>query len=197
MVFGRLSTRAEPDLPLALEAIQQRYVFVPGFELLAEVPFDIAAENALDSLHFKGVHGLLNEPVFTVRSGPYGELQAEGDFVIPPSPWTSGAVCVKYRTAAFSPGVVISELCGAPPYNYIIISTATPTPTPGQCLIRLSLALAPAVEPHFAEALLAASRAGLEQDRAIWSHLAADHVPHWTPRDLGAREFVRFCQRFK
>jgi nitrite reductase/ring-hydroxylating ferredoxin subunit len=196
MVFIRLSDRDAPDLPQALAALHQHYTFIPGFAMPADVAFEIATENALDNLHFKSVHGILNEPEFTVDTGPYGELQATGDFVIPALGLAATPVHVQYHTAAFSPGVVISALRGAPPYNYVMISTATPALQRGTCIIRLTLALPPPVDQHLAQALCAASQDGLEKDRAIWQHLAVDHTPTWTPHDTSARAFAQFCHRF-
>ena len=196
MVFVRLSEKAEPDLPRALTDIVRHSTFIPGFTIQANVSMEIAAENALDNQHFKRVHGILNEPVFTVTTGPYGELCAEGDFVLPSMQPTRPAH-VKYRTGAFSPGVVISELSGDPPYNYIIISTGTPTPEPNQCTIRLTLAMQRPVDEFFAKILLEASQQGLEKDRAIWNNLAPQHVPQWTPRDLSAKAFAEFCYQFR
>jgi 3-ketosteroid 9alpha-monooxygenase subunit A len=196
MVFVRLSNLEEPDLPRALDAIQQHYTFIPGFTMQAHVTFEIAAENALDNQHFKSVHGILNEPVFTVHTGPYGELRADGEFVIP-SGQPSRPAYVKYSTGAFSPGILISELCGEPPYNYIIISTATPAPKPDQCTIRLTLAMKRPVDEQFTKILMEASRQGLEKDRAIWNHVAPRHTPQWTPQDTSAIAFIKFCERFR
>lgn len=197
MVLVRLSDLDEPDLPLALAEIEQRYTFIPGFTMLVDVSLEMAAENAFDCLHFKSVHGIMNEPVFTVHDGPYGELRAAGDFVIPSSERSPRPLHVTYRTGAFSPGVVISELCGDPPYNYIMISTGAPTPDPGTCALRLILALPPPVDQHLAKILIDAGREGLERDRAIWERLATDHTPQWTDRDTGAIALAHFCQRFR
>ncbi len=162
----------------------------------ADVAFEIAAENALDNQHFKTVHGILNEPIFTVRTGTYGELRAEGEFVLP-SGQPSRPACVRYTTGAFSPGILISELCGDSPYNYIIISTATPDPQPNRCTIRLTLAMKRPVDEPFTHLLMEASRQGLEKDRAIWNHVAPDHTPRWTSEDTGAVAFTEFCKRFR
>jgi len=205
MVFVRLSDVDLPNLPLALEELLPNRAFFPGFEARALTTFDVAAENALDCAHFKTVHGLLNEPVFTTRTGVFGELVAEGDFEVPGSVWNArtgslGSVNIKYRARAFSPGIVISELRGDPPYNYTIISTGTPTPEARTCVIRLTIVLdgdaGPANE-QFAKGLLQASRNGLDQDTVIWNRMALDRVPRWTPRDKPLVEFSEFCSRFR
>lgn len=197
MVLVRMSDMDKPDLPQALAEIEQRYTFIPGFTMLVRVSLEMAAENAFDCMHFKSVHGIMNEPVFTVHDGPYGELRAIGDFVIPSSERIPRPLYVKYRTGAFSPGVVISELRGDPPYNYVMISTGVPTPEPGTCALRLTLALPPPVDQHLATILIEAGRRGLERDRAIWEHLAVEHAPQWTERDTGARALAHFFQRFR
>jgi nitrite reductase/ring-hydroxylating ferredoxin subunit len=196
MVFVRLSEHETPDLPAALADIARHFTFIPGFTMQAKVSMEIAAENALDNQHFKRVHGILNEPVFTVSTGVYGELRAEGDFVLP-SVQPSRPAHVKYRTGAFSPGVVISELSGDSPYNYIIISTGTPAPEPHQCTIRLTLAMQRPVDEFLTNILMEASQQGLEKDRVIWHNLAPQHTPQWTPRDTSTRAFAEFCRQFR
>jgi nitrite reductase/ring-hydroxylating ferredoxin subunit len=196
MVFVRLSDVAAPHLPQALEAIQQHYTFISGFTMEAHVPFEIATENALDNLHFKSVHGILNEPVFTVHTGAHGELRAAGEFLVPTG-MPSRPAHVQYSTGAFSPGIVVSELHGDPPYNYIIISTATPAAAPDHCTIRLTLAMQRPVDEHFTKILMDASRQGLEKDRAIWQRIAPNHIPQWTSQDTSAKAFAQFCQQFR
>jgi 3-ketosteroid 9alpha-monooxygenase subunit A len=205
MVFIRLSSADVPDLPLALEELLPNRTFFPGFIAQAATDLDIAAENALDCSHFKTVHGLLNEPVFKVRTGSFGELVAEGDFEVPGSQWSErqgslGSIMVKYQARAFSPGVVISELRGQAPYNYTIVSTGTPGAQPHTCTLRLTVALAGDGGPpnqQFARELLQASLNGVEQDTVIWNRLSLDRPPRWTSRDKPLVQFSEFCSRFR
>lgn len=196
MVFVRLSDMDKPDLPGALEEVRQRFALIPGFTIDVDAPLEVAADNAVDNSHFKSVHGILNEPVFTVHTGPYGELRADGEFVIPTmSP--SGPARVKYSTGAFSPGLVISEIAGDPPFNYVVISTGIPAPEPERCTIRVTLGMKRPVDEWFTQILMEASRQGLEKDRAIWTHVASGHTPAWTPKDTSAIAFMQFCKRFR
>ena len=206
MVCARLSERADADLPAALRQLATDHHFVSGFELEAGTSIEMVMENGFDTAHFKAVHGLLAEPDLVMRGGEFGELTVEGSFRIPRSSWNAGArdlgpVIANYQARAFSPGVVIAELRGEPPYNYKIITTAVPAPAAAGSVVRLTLALprgpdGSAPDEHFTNALLQASRDGLDKDCAIWNRLCPHSPPLWTERDLPVREFARFCQRF-
>src|SRR5205085_7346070 len=94
MVFLRLSSRDQPDLPRALRELEPGHTFIPAVQMQAETKIEVVIENGFDSAHFKVVHGLLKDPSLQPRSGPLGEMIAEGVFEIPR--WD-------HRRRAFSP----------------------------------------------------------------------------------------------
>jgi hypothetical protein len=194
-VFVGMSDSMKPDFPAGLQDLQRRFELIPGFAIEIEAPVEVVADNAFDSGHFKAVHAILNEPEFTFGGGGFGELRAEGEFIIPTANPTQPAR-VKYSTGAFSPGIMISEMTGDPPYNYIVMSTATAGEQPNRCTIRVTLGLKPPIDHNFRDLFMEASRQGLEQDRAVWRHVARDHAPAWRPRDAAAVAFREFCKRF-
>lgn len=206
MLFGRLSERDDVRLPEALAAFDEGHTFVPGFELTAHTTIEMVMENGFDAAHFRSVHRLLNIPSLEVGTGRWNELQATGRFEIPRSGWhDSGGTGTKlgaaYVAHAFSPGVVITELQGDPPFNYRIMTTASPTPDGRASTVRLTLILpdgpdgAPPNE-RFASDLLAASRSGMDQDCAIWDHIDLSS-PSFKPEDKAAVAFAEFCRPFR
>lgn len=198
LVFVRLSPSETPDLPAALQEIARDYVLVPGLNVPVNTTVAMATENAIDSSHFKEVHGLAAVPNLSTRYGEFGELIGEGTFMIP-TPFSQAKA--GFITRIFSPGVVISRLCGDEPYNYVIISAAVPGESPGTCVIRLSVGIIPPpdkeADREFAQFLINDSRRGLELDCAIWNHLAIGHEPQWAENDRPAIEFASFCERFQ
>ena len=164
-------------------------------------------ENGFDSAHFKAVHRLRNRPRFELATGRFGELVAEGIFEIPRGGWyerpgtAGGPIPARYRARAFSPGVVIASLEGEQPFNYKIITTAVPDDTGKSCTIRLTLVLPNTggqgpPRHQFAQALLAVSRQGLEEDREIWNRLDLTNPQRLTENDEAAVAFAAFCRRF-
>jgi nitrite reductase/ring-hydroxylating ferredoxin subunit len=207
-LFARLSDRDEVDFPEALEALAAGHTFVPGFEMTARTTIDVVIENGFDNAHFRSVHGLMSLPELAVRTGPFGELLAEGHFEIPRTGWyeppgaESRNLRARYVAHAFSPGVFLAELEGDPPYRYRILTTASPAEAPRECTIRLTLLLpqdpgGAGDDERFVQELIEHSRAGLEQDRLIWDHLAPGHVPQLTAADQAAAAFAEFCRRFR
>ncbi len=205
-LFVRLSDQAGPDFPRALDELGSGHTLVPGFEMSAETTIETVIENGFDSAHFPSVHGLLGAPAFAVRRGTFGELEAEGVFEIPSGGRYSlradgrNGVRARYLAHAFSPGLLVSELNGAPPLRYRIMTTATPSASPSGCVIRLTLMLPTgedrSADERFAGELIEYSREGLEKDRAIWSRLSPRHVPRLAPEDATVVAFAEFCRRF-
>jgi len=211
VVFARLSdidNIDQPDLPGALSAFGVGHTFVPGFELTAHTSIEMVMENGFDSSHFRAVHRLVNVPRLEIGTGPWQELKATGRFEIPRSAWhePSGAggtqLGARYYAHAFSPGVVVTELDGDPPFRYKVMTTATPTADGAASTVRLTLILpdmpdgAPA-DPRFVEDLLAASRAGLELDCQIWDRLDIGLPPQLTENDNAVTAFAEFCRPFR
>ncbi len=206
LLLVNLSDSPPADLPKALTQIAEDYLFVSGFDLTAATTIEMVMENGYDAAHFKAVHGLAKEPVLTTKIGEFGELVASGEFAIPRSSWNAasrdtGPILVNYQARAFSPGLVIAELNGEPPYLYKIITGATPQADHRHCTIRITLALPKALYEHmpvegFSQALLDASRDGLEKDRLIWNHLNLEITPQWMLRDTVAQAFGEYCRQF-
>lgn len=205
-VFMRLSDREQPDLPAALAELEKEYTFIPGFDMPAGTSIEMVMENGFDNAHFNAVHKILNRPDFSVGRGPHGDLTVDGLFQIPGSAWfakpgtPAAAIEVPYRAHAYSPGLVISELNGDPPFRYRVLTGAVPNTEPNTCTIRVTLALPTTGGPpheHFSGALLAASRDGLEKDREIWNRLELDAPSRYTDLDEAVIEFAKFCRDFR
>ncbi len=207
-VFVRLSDQAGPDFARALQELGAGHTFIPGFEMTADTTIDVVIENGFDNAHFRAVHGLMSLPGLVVRTGPFGELVAEGRFDIPwrggpegPAP-SGGRLHARYLGHAFSPGTFIAELDGDPPFRYRMMTNATPNGTGRACTIRFTLMLpnadggSPPGE-RFTRELLQHSRDGLELDRAIWNRLDPHHVPRLTTSDHAAIAFGEFCRAFR
>jgi phenylpropionate dioxygenase-like ring-hydroxylating dioxygenase large terminal subunit len=207
VVFARLSDAAGPDLPRALHDFDKGHTYFAGFSLTARTSMEMVMENGFDSAHFRAVHKLISVPALATETGPYGDLLARGRFEIPRSGWheapgTKGtSLGAAYLAHAFSPGVVVTELIGDPPFNYKIMTTATPDPGGRSSTVRLTLILpdgpdgAPPNE-GFANDLLAASRAGLEQDCVIWDHIDLG-AARYVANDQAALAFGDFCAPFR
>ena len=197
MVFVCLSDASTPDLAAALKELGDNYTFVKGFTLDVDTSVELVIENALDSAHFKEVHGLEAVPLLKMHYGSYGELIGEGTFLIP-TPFETARVGFKARV--FSPGIVVSELSGEPPYDYVVISAAVPREQISKCTVRLTVAIKSTGEQssqELADFLISEGRKGLELDQAIWNHLAVDHQPQWSDIDQPLIEFADFCQQFR
>ncbi len=204
MVFIRLSERESPDFPLAINDLVQDHTLVTAFELQVEVPIEMVIENGFDQGHFKGVHGLIEEPKLKVERGALGELTVSGVFKIPRSSWNSyspdnAAVITEFFGRAFSPGTIIVRLRGEEPYNYHIISSAVPLKGCQSCIVRLSLALPNKVasDTAFISALIEASKIGLQKDLAVWNHLNLNFQNKYSDADAPVLSFHRFCDEFK
>jgi len=207
-VFVRLSDQAGPDFARGLRELGAGHTIIPGFEMTAGTTMEVVIENGFDNAHFRVVHGLMSLPGLVVRSGPFGELVAEGRFDIPwrGGPEGSGAsggrLQARYLGHAFSPGTFIAELDGDPPFRYRMMTTATPSGTDRTCTIRFTLMLPNAADgsppgERFTRELLAYSRDGLELDRAIWNRLDPHHIPRLTSNDQAAVAFGEFCRGFR
>lgn len=207
VVFARLSSRAEPDLPRALADFDVGHSFVPGFSMTARTSIEMVMENGFDAAHFRAVHRLIRVPSLTTEPGPYGGLLARGRFEIPRSGWheapgaRGASLGADYRAHAFSPGVVVTELSGDPPFNYKVMTTATPDTGGRSATVRLTLILPDAEgggppDPQFASDLLAASRSGLEQDCVIWDHIDLGSA-RYVASDAAALAFAEFCAPFR
>jgi hypothetical protein len=204
LVFVRLSDRPMPDLPAFAREFAAQHSFVTGFEIEANTTLAIVVENGFDGLHFRCVHGLSNEPEFTVTRGPLGELVSSGTFEFPSWNYRTGKLDTgraTYRGSAFSPGVGFGTLSGDEPFNYTVITTAVPGRGQRGCKIRMTLAFP--IEHHgevpnasLISQLLPAIRDGLEKDAAIWNHMCLESPIHWTPRDAPAIEVGKFCKEF-
>jgi 3-ketosteroid 9alpha-monooxygenase subunit A len=206
LVYVLLSDAPTPDLPAFLRQFAAEHDFYPGFELPVNTSLEMVMENGFDSLHFKYVHAISNEPEFAFETGAFGELVVTGVFEFPS--WNSRKGVLElghatYRGCVFSPGVGFGSLSGDEPYNYTVITTAVPGQQPNTCTVRVTLALpsnrpgGPTPGNQLVNNLLAAMRDGLEKDRLIWDHLSLDSQVHWTPRDRPAIELNKFCRAFR
>src|SRR5262249_23220652 len=133
----------------ALEALAENHQIVPGFTLEMKTALEVISENGWDAAHFKSVHMLPSTPRMTSTDGTSGPLVSEGGFVIPRSGWYEekgkGDLHSRFRAVAYSPGLVIADLEGNPPYNYTVITGAISHGDPKQCTIRVSIAIPKAV----------------------------------------------------
>jgi nitrite reductase/ring-hydroxylating ferredoxin subunit len=203
LVFVRISAAEDNGFAGVMAELDARRYFVPGFALRVRAPADLVIENAFDRPHFQIVHGVGTDPRFEVRDGDHGDLMATGVFSVPPTRWrrddgSDVPQRVEFRARAFSPGLVMSELDGSPPYG--VLTAATPTPE-GDCVVRVSLVMPadaggrlPAAP--LCEYLLQQSHAGLEKDRLVWEHLGQSAPCRYTAQDASVLAFRRFCHRF-
>ncbi|MGH3721448.1 MAG: hypothetical protein ACRDRI_21880 [Pseudonocardiaceae bacterium] len=171
---------------------------------------DLVVENAFDATHFRPVHGIANEPSFTVLTeepAQTGTFAVRGTFMLPASPWqraSAGARCVSvpFVARAFSPYVVVSRLGGDHPY--VAITAATPRPE-GGCVIRFSPAIPTATHAAMPadrreglyRYLMEHSLAGIEQDVPIWEHLIEPPAPDYDAADGAVVAFREFRESFR
>ncbi|HEX3763071.1 MAG TPA: Rieske 2Fe-2S domain-containing protein [Kofleriaceae bacterium] len=201
LVFVWLSNHVPTDLPAILAELDMDHYFIPGFSMTVPAPAELVIENGFDAAHFQPVHALCRPPVLAVVSHTASELRAEGRFAIPPSRWqrsASSELEVPYTARGLSPGVILSHLGGQHPYH--VLTAATPI-GPRASIVRLSLILPPTpagTAPDHAdcEYLLEQSRAGLENDLAIWRNLATSAPQRFHDGDGPVVEFIQFVRRF-
>lgn len=203
MVFIRLSDReGDPELLPALETLAAEHNIVAGFTLEMKTALEVISENGWDAAHFKSVHALPSTPRMTSSDGTSGPLISEGGFVIPRTDWygdkSRGELRSRFRAIAYSPGLVIADLSGNPPFNYTVITGAISHGDPRQCTIRVSVAIPKTVTfgERFTESLLTVSKRGLEEDRVIWEALDLEAPSKLLPGDELFEVFHTFCTRF-
>jgi len=203
LVFLRCSQEHENGLGGMLKRLtSDDHVFGPRFALPMQISADMVIENAFDGSHFQPVHRVRNQPALTVRPDEAGSFVAEGVLEVPVSQWQLGdggeTVSVPYTAHAYSPQLVLSSMSGDAPYW--VVTGATPT-AEGSCVVRQALTV-PATAGHAAHDmervryLVRQSRAGLEQDRAIWEHLRPPPQPRYAADDATVLDFRRYCERF-
>ncbi len=203
LVFVRLSDRDTPDITATLDELEAGFEIIPGFALEMKTPIEVVSENGWDPAHFRTVHKLPQQPKFESLVGPSGQIISEGIFGIKRSGWFehagAGELRTTFRAQAFSPGLVIADLTGQPPYNYSVITGGVPHRDPTSCTIRVGLALprqAAKIE-RFVENLLTMSRRGLEEDRIMWENLDLTAPSQLvTPADSLFVTFYEFCKKF-
>jgi nitrite reductase/ring-hydroxylating ferredoxin subunit len=202
LVFVLISDGFDAGFAAMMTDLDATHYVVPGFTMEVGAPADLVIENGFDNTHFRSVHGILNEPEFSVRNGDAGELVVEGEFEIPTSPWQKGATGTRLRVPftgrAFSPGVFVSGLGGSHPYA--VITTATPL-TDTSSTVRLSIAVPATADggapnQDLCRYLLHQSKGGIEKDRVIWEHLCTRSVSRYTDRDTAVVEFRKFCRSY-
>ncbi|MBV8539437.1 MAG: Rieske 2Fe-2S domain-containing protein [Pseudonocardiales bacterium] len=216
MVFVQPGAGPDNGFGAFLDDLAASHLFVPGFSRSVAVRADLVVENAFDATHFRPVHGIGNEPLFTILPGEpalpgeptqTGAFTVTGTFVLPTSPWQRASagtrsVSVPFVARAFSPYVVVSRLGGDHPY--VTITAATPRPE-GGCVIRFSLAIPTATHAAMpAERreglyryLMEHSLAGIEQDVPIWEHLVEPSAPGYDDADGVVVAFREFRESFR
>ena len=115
MIFIRLGDAHENGLTAFFDRLADGHVFVPGFQLHVDARPELVIENAFDASHFAPVHGMPDEPKFSVRDDENGAFRVEGAFPLPRSTWhrvEEELADVHFVARAFSPNLVISELRG-------------------------------------------------------------------------------------
>ena len=206
MVFVQLGSGPDNGFGAFLDDLAASHLFLPGVSRSVAVRAELVVENAFDVTHFRPVHGIGNEPSFTIlpeASAGAGTFAVAGAFVVPASPWQRAAAgtrsaCVPFVARAFSPYVVISQLGGDSPY--VAITAATPRPE-GGCVIRFSLAIPTATHDAMPadrrerryRYLMEHSLAGIEQDVPIWEHLIELPAPDYDAADGAVVAFREFC----
>ncbi|HZH13073.1 MAG TPA: Rieske 2Fe-2S domain-containing protein [Archangium sp.] len=204
LVFVLLSEAHDHGFARRMEQLDESHFFVPGFTLRLRTRPEHVIENAFDVRHFQQVHGLDETPVLELVESRGGELAVLGRFVTSrANPWQDkgrGAPGgIDFLARVYSPTLCVTEL-GAGEREYAVLTAATPV-SAEECVLRVSVAApaGPAGAPPAEEpirALLRDSRAAIEQDKAIWEHLARDFPSRYTPEDRILLAFYEFCRRF-
>lgn len=205
MVFVRLSDREEPSIESTLDQLTVDHDFITGPSLAMATVIEVVSENGWDPAHFKTVHSLPIQPKFKSWEGELGQLISEGTFVIPRTGWyetTQGSepLVSVFRAEAFSPGLVIARLTGAPPFNYTIVTGATPQADESKCVVRITLVLPKSrpADESMTDSLMKLSIQGLEQDQVIWERLNLHAPSHLTPGPVDElfTTYSAYCRRF-
>ncbi|MGH2844215.1 MAG: Rieske 2Fe-2S domain-containing protein [Solirubrobacteraceae bacterium] len=226
MVFVHRGAGPDNGFGTFLDGLAASHLFIPGFSRSVTARADLVVENAFDATHFRPVHGIANEPSFTIlaeepacpneparpnETAQTGTFAVTGTFVLPASPWQRARpgthtgtrnMSVPFVARAFSPYIVVSRLGGDHPY--VTITAATPRPE-GGCVIRFSLAI-----PTMTHAAISADRreglyrylmerslAGIEQDVPIWEHLIEPPAPGYDAADGVVVAFREFRESFR
>jgi 3-ketosteroid 9alpha-monooxygenase subunit A len=203
-IYVLLSDEHENGLTAFLEQLAPSHYFVSGFFLDAQVAPEFVIENVFDTDHFTAVHGLARRPQLSVHEGPTGELTVEAVFEAPGArEWQGadedGTAKTRFCAHVFSPTLVASEL-GEPGNAHVVFTSATPT-ADGACVIRVSLAMAPAADggppsDEIVMGLLRDSRRAFEQDLVVWEHLVPGAPSNYDGSDRPVIAFRAFCERF-
>jgi 3-ketosteroid 9alpha-monooxygenase subunit A len=204
LVFVLLSEEHENGFTEAITGLDRDHFIVPGFTIRARTAPEFVIENAFDSLHFKHVHKVAENPVMELVPTPGGGLTVRGRLVAPhKNPWQeaqAGPAAVEMTARVFSPTICLTEL-REPERRYLVLTAATPDAT-GECVIRVSV-IVPAEgqgrppRQDAIRALLRDSRAAIEQDVAIWEHLPPQLYGRPAPEDDLLRTYYEFCRRLQ
>jgi len=200
LVFINLYDTNDNGFKKFITELEEKCFIIPGFEMKVKALPEMVIENAFDQMHFRTVHSILNEPVFTGCAAPDGAYGVEGVFDIPPSKWhqkiTGNKLSVPYKAFAFSPYLVVSLLAGPDPY-YVITSAI---PVSGkETSIRLSIAVMPDennMPPRIdlCQYLLDQSKKGLELDKKIWEGLPVKSIQKFLKAESAVIQFQQFCK---
>lgn len=203
LVFVQLSAQYENGFAEFITGLAETHHIIPGFVKPIKAPAELVIENGFDNRHFPIVHGVSNNPKFTVITGNNDELIVESIFEVPVPPrpgmpMDGSTVHVPYRAHTFSPGVITVRLAGDNPYG--VITGSVPTAS-GDCVIRLSLALPkshhPVPNPHYSKSLLDYSLMGIEQDQVMWENMSLAAPVKFTSQDAAVIKFQNFCEKFR
>lgn len=193
LIFVRLSATHDNGFEAYIRELNETHTFVPGFHLPMNCPASLVIENGFDNRHFPAVHGILNNPKFTVTTTETGSVTVQGEFDVP---YTGNT---PYEAHTFSPGLIVVHLTGKTPYS--VITGAMPL-SAETCIIHLSLALSkehhgPTPNAQMVKHVLHHSRRGLEEDRIMWENLVPIDPPLLTKQDEAILDFQAFCAQFE
>jgi 3-ketosteroid 9alpha-monooxygenase subunit A len=202
LVFVRLSEGYDNGFSQFIESLTADHTFVPGFALPIKAAAELVIENGFDNRHFPAVHQISNYPKFNVRPGDSGELLVESIFEVP-MPGRVGTtpqtMMVPYLAHTFSPGLIVVELNGNPPYK--VLTGSLPLPD-GTCVARLSLLLPKATHgdspsPQFCDYLLKHTKGAMQDDQVMWENMRPGFPARYTAQDEAVLEFHKYCQQFR
>jgi nitrite reductase/ring-hydroxylating ferredoxin subunit len=205
LIFVLLSERNENGFASFMEGLRETHVFIPGFIIDARTAPELVIENAFDQTHFRYVHGTNNVPDLRLHPTRHGEMAVEGIFQIDSgNPWQQGegagdSVQTRFFARVFSPTLCVTDL-GEEKNPYVVITAATPKPD-GDCVIRVSIALAPDASgtlpsAEAIRALLRDSRTSFEQDLVVWENRARKAPNRLAAEDRLILKYHQFCRRF-